>query len=166
MKQEIVENFIQMLEAEHKIYEEILKLSKDKTQIIIEGKVSELDHIVKLEQAFVLQISKVEKSRNEFFLKFSQEINLNKKTWNVTELKKIASPEQVKRLEKYQQGMTGILSELAQVNQLNSKLISNSLEFIEFSLNIMSSADIASNNYGNNGDTLNKEKKNRFDIRL
>jgi len=166
LEQDLIENFIQILEDENKIYQEILKLSKRKTEIVIEGKVSELEHIVKLEQALVLQISRIEKSRNEFFLKFSQEINFNKKTWNVSQLKKIAAPEQVKRLEKYQEGMASILSELDQVNQLNSKLIANSLEFIEFSLNMISSADIASNNYGNKGDTLNKEKRNLFDKRL
>lgn len=166
MKQEMIKYLIEILENEYKVYEELLSLSKQKTQIVIEGKVSDLDHIVKLEQALVIQISKIEKKREEIFSRFSQHTELNKKNWNISELKKIATDEQNERLQKYQDNMVNILSELNHINQLNSKLITNSLEFIEFSLNMISTADITSNNYGNNGDSINKEKKNLFDIRL
>lgn len=159
-------NLLVILDDEYKIYEEILGVSKQKTQIIVEGKVSELDQMVKVEQALVMQISKIEKKRADLFDKLSQHTNLDKNNWNITELKKIATPEQQTRLQKYQEGMIGMVSELNHFNQLNSKLISNSLDFIEFSLNMISTADIASNNYGNKGDTLDKEKKNLFDVKL
>ena len=166
MKQELIESLLELLESEYKIYEEILSLAKRKTDIVVQGKVSELDHIVKLEQALVLQISKIDKKRDELFQNSNSGDKINNKNWNVTELKKIASEEQSGKLQNYQDSMVNILSELNNVNQLNSKLITNSLEFIEFSLNLISTADITSNNYGNKGDTLNKEKKNLFDIRL
>lgn len=155
-----------ILDNELNIYKEMLELSKQKTQIIVEGKVTELDKIVKVEQALVIQISKIEKKREAIFESASHEGGINKNNWNITELKKISTPEQGTRLEKYKESMSKMIPELTRVNQMNSKLITNSLDFIEFSLNLLSTADISSNNYGSKGDTLNKEKKNLFDIRL
>jgi len=157
-----MDNLLELLENEYAIYEEILSLSKKKTDIVVQGKVSELDHIVKLEQALVLQTSKIEKKKIEIMANFT----FDKRNWNITALKEFATPEQEKKLEDYQNNMKKLLTELNQVNQLNSKLITNSLEFIEFSLNLFSAADVTSNNYGSRGDSSNREKKNLFDIRL
>ena len=157
-----MDNLLGLLENEYKVYEEILSLSKKKTDIVVKGKVSDLDHIVKLEQALVLQISKIDKKKNEAIEKFISDNS----SWNITEIKKHANSEQTKKLQDYQNNMTQLLTELNQTNQLNSKLITNSLEFIEFSLNIFSAGDVTSNNYGNKGDSSNREKKNLFDIRL
>ncbi len=166
MKQELIDKLIEILEHEYRVYENIHRISKDKTNIIVEGKVSELDNVVKLEQALVLQISRIDKQREEIIIQLSKEVQSDTQSLNISEIKKHANKEQNKKLEAYQNNMNNLVNELTHVNQLNSKLIKNSLEFIEFSLNLMSNADVVSNNYGQKGETSQKARKNRFDMKL
>lgn len=165
MKQELIDKLIEILEHEYRVYENIHRISKDKTNIIVEGKVSELDNVVKLEQALVLQISRIDKQREEIISRLSNEVNAVE-SLNISEIRKHANMEQNNKLEAYQNKMNSLVNELTHVNQLNSKLIKNSLEFIEFSLNLMSNADVVSNNYGQKGETSQKARKNRFDMKL
>lgn len=165
-KQELLDQLIDLLETEYNLHEEVLKISQKKTDIIIGGKVSELEGVVKLEQSFVAQESKINIKKEELVSQLSNETSLKEETWNVSELIKLSSPQQREKLKAYQVRMTNLIDQLNQSNQLNAKLIGNSLEFIEFSLNLVSSADVAGNNYGNKGDTLDKEKKNLFDMKL
>jgi flagellar biosynthesis/type III secretory pathway chaperone len=162
LKEDQMNNLISVLEHEYKVYEDILSLSKQKTDIIIEGRVAELDNIVKLEQALVIQISRIDDQREQIL----NEMLPDKKDINMSELKKLANKEEKKRLEDYQTKLTDKINELRHTNQLNAKLIKNSLEYIEFSLNIMSNADVTSNNYGNAGDNSKKPRKNFFDMKL
>ncbi len=166
MKRELIDKLLEVLEQEYKVYEDILRLSKDKTNIIVEGKVSELDNIVKLEQALVMQIARIDQKREEILQQICNETDSGEKTMNISEIKKHTSEAQSKRLEEYQGKMLGIVDELGHINKLNSKLIQNSLEFIEFSLNLMANADAASNNYGKKGDSSNKSRKNLIDMKL
>lgn len=161
-----MEKLIELLEHESKVYEDILRLSKDKTNIIVKGKVSGLENIVKLEQALVLQVSRIDKQREQLVVEFVHEIRSGENNLSISDLKKYANQEHGRRLEEYQSKMNGLVKELNHVNQLNSKLIKNSLDFIEFTLNIMSNADLTSNNYGNKGDSSKTERKNLFDMKL
>lgn len=166
LKQELIDKLIELLEHEYKVYENIFRLSKDKTNIIVEGRVSELENVVKLEQALVMQISRIDKQREELLEEIAKEVQLGEGGLNVSELKKHSNESQCAKLEDYQQRMIDLVEQLNHANQLNSKLIRNSLEFIEFSLNIISEADLTSNNYGNKGDSSKTAKKNLFDVKL
>lgn len=162
LNEEQINNLMSVLEQEHRVYENILRLSKQKTDIIVEGKVSELDNIVKLEQVLVTQISRIEDQRE----KLLSEILPDKKGINISELKDYADKEGKQKLEVFQKKLEKVINELRNANQLNAKLIQNSLEYIEFSLNIMSNADAVSNNYGNSGNSSERERKNFFDMKL
>lgn len=166
MKQELMNKIIELLEHEYRVYENILRMSKDKTNIIVEGKVKELENVVKLEQALVLQISRIDKQREEVVEQLSKEVNLKDKNLNISEIIQYGNEEQKKQLEEYKGRMSKLIEELAHTNQINSKLIENSLEYIDFSLNLMSNADVTSNNYGNKGDSTIRTRKNLFDMKL
>ena len=51
----LINELISVLDQEARVYENILRMSKSKTNIIVEGKVAELDNMVKLEQSLILQ---------------------------------------------------------------------------------------------------------------
>ena len=56
---------IDILKEEHGYYKDLVELSKSKKNIIIEGKVAELDKMVKLEQNMIFNIGQLEKKREE-----------------------------------------------------------------------------------------------------
>lgn len=165
MGQELLNRLVELLEHEYEIFQNLLELSQKKTDIIVEGKVSELDKLVKLEQSIVLQISKLEAEREEIVKKIAQEFKIEDANLKISELKKYVNEENMKILEEYQNKMMEVIDKLNHVNQLNSKLVKNALEYIEFSFNLLSNVN-SSHNYTDKGDISGNTRKNLLDIKL
>ncbi|MGE4284523.1 MAG: flagellar export chaperone FlgN, partial [Clostridia bacterium] len=60
-----INTLLDILEQQERVYESILKLAKDKTEVIVAGRIAELESLVKLEQALVVQIGRLEQQREE-----------------------------------------------------------------------------------------------------
>lgn len=157
---------LQILNEELKIYNELLSLSKNKTDIIIKGKVTELDTMVKREQELIVELGNLESQREATVDKIAQQLDINPSEITMSELVNRLEPVQAQELRKYQMNLTGILGELKELNDTNSKLIKNSLEFINFSVNIMAGTTNTGNNYGGNGQVNDPGKRNLFDMKL
>lgn len=162
----LITELIDVLQQENAVYEDILKISKNKTNIIVEGKVKELESIVKIEQSLVLQMAKLEDKRESLVGRLSQELNIKPEDITISGLVKYLQDADSRKLKWVQDKLGNTLGELKESNELNSKLIKNSLDYINFSVNILSDASSGSNNYGNNGQVGDTKKKNFFDMKL
>jgi len=162
----LVNDLIGILDEEANIYEEVLNISKDKKDIIIAGKVTDLEKLVKVEQTLILKISGLELKREQLVDKLSAQIRADSNEITVSELLKHLEGEQAAALRKRQEKIIDVINELRNTNALNSKLIKNSLDFINFSMNLIASFDVNDNNYGNNGQSNDSKKRNLFDIKL
>ena len=166
MDNNLINELINVLEQENVVYEDILKISKNKTNIIVEGKVKELESIVKLEQSLVLQMAKLENNRENLVEKLSQELKIKPEDITISGLVKYLKAGEAGKLKGVQDKLGDTLKELRNANELNSKLIKSSLEYINFSVNILGDASSGSNNYGNDGQVGDTKKRNFFDIKL
>lgn len=166
MSSHILREILDILEQEARIYGSILKLSRDKTGIIVEGRVSELENMVRLEQTFIMQLGRLEAIRSGLIGKLADELGLNSSDITISDLKGKIDDTQADGLQKCQLKMTGIINELKNVNELNSKLIKNSLEFIDFSINMLTNTDNIGNNYGSAGMTGPSKKRSILDLKL
>lgn len=162
----LVNELISVLEQEIGLYEEILKVSKDKTSIIVEGKVNELEKIVKVEQTLILQVSKVENQREILINKISKVINRKPDEVNLTVLIENTNKEPGAKLKEQQEILGSFMKELGSVNQLNSQLIRSSLDYINFSLNLFANAENQDNNYGVEGEKPSTKTRSLFDIKI
>lgn len=163
---QMIDALINVIEKENSIYEDIAKLSKNKTDIIVKGKVAELENIVKIEQSLVLQIGKCEDAREKLVEALSKQLNLDPDKLTISELLKHLNQSQAQKLKNSQDKMAVLLKDLKNLNEMNSKLIKNSLEYIDFSMNLMTSVGVSNNNYGNNGQVGDSKKRNLFDVKL
>lgn len=162
----LVNELINVLEQENRVYDSILKISKSKTNIIVEGKVTELENMVKLEQSLVLQMGRLEDMREKLTGKIAVLLNIKPSEITITELMKHIKSDQAQKLKACQDTLGKAINELKNANDLNSKLIKNSLDFINFSINLVASVDAGSNNYGNTGHVNDTKKKTFFDMKL
>lgn len=163
----VVDKLFEILKKEIEIYGSLEQISSRKTDIIVEGKVSELENIVKLEQSMVVKIAKLEDKREQIVNQLSEQLNIQSSEVTISELVKYLGDEQAEKLKSFQDKMVSTLNKLKDANQLNSKLIKNSLDYIDFSINLITAADAGSNNYGNSGQVKDDSKKrNFFDARL
>lgn len=156
-----------IVEKETEIYGSILKLSKEKTDIIVAGKVSELENMVKVEQALMFEIMKLEDQRESVLEKVAAHINVKKDDFNLSILMQHLEPSLKEKVSVYQKKMVGVMDDLKNTNELNSKLIKQALEYVDFSLNVMTSAAVQNNSYGGSGNVQEpKAARSLFDIKL
>ena len=161
-----INELINILEQEARVYEAVFKLSKNKTSVIVEGKVSELENMVKLEQSLVIQIGRLENLRESVAGALAEKLGMKNTELTLSELAKHLKGEQGNKLTEVQSRISGTLDELKGSNELNSRLIKNSLDFINFSINMIASVDTGTNNYGLNGQVNDTKKRNFFDMKL
>lgn len=166
MDNTLVERLIEILDREKSIYESILKLSTDKKEVIVAGKVSELEGITRLEQSIILKLGKLEEEREELTAKLAEALKTKPSEITLSGLVTIVSGEQAVRLKNCQDSLLKTVSDIRNTNTLNSKLIRNSLDYIDFSVNILTNAGATGNNYSNSGQSNDPKKRNFFDIKL
>ena len=159
-------SLINVLKQQAAVYEDILKISQNKTNIIVEGKVTELENLVKLEQSLVVKVGKLESTREELVGKLSEELKLKSDSINVSELVEHLGADESDELRSHQEKILGILGNLKHANELNSRLINNSLEYIDFSINLLTSVDSGNNSYGNSGKVSDSKKRSFLDVKL
>ena len=163
---QIINELINVLNQESKIYEDILKMAKNKTDVIVKGRVTELDAIVKLEQSLVFQLGRLENMREKLVEKLATDLKVDPSELTISKLMENVKGEQANNLKNCQDNMISAVKDLKDSNELNSKLIGNSLDFINFSLNILTNTDIGNNNYGDTGEVRQAKKRNLFDVKL
>lgn len=162
----LFDKLIEIINKEKALYEGILELSKRKTDVIVEGKVSELEGVTKLEQSMILKLGKLEEEREELILKFAREDKSEASDITLNKLIKMAPKAYAKQLKDCGRELESVIKDLSQANSLNSKLIKSSLDYIDFSINVLTSATSADNTYGSEGLSNDAKKRNFFDMKL
>jgi flagellar biosynthesis/type III secretory pathway chaperone len=161
------EKIIEVLTKEHIYYKDLLELSNKKKSIVIEGKVSELDKIVRVEQNMIFDLGQLEKVREQELKKLCLELQLEGRT-NVAELIKHLPEHLSEQLKTLQKELGATITDLQNANDINGELIKQSLEYIEYSVNMITSVGPANSLYedlkGANKGTENK--KRLFDTKV
>ncbi len=166
MKSDLIRQLTEVLDQENDIYDTLSKISNNKTNLIVGGKVNELESIVKIEQSLIIKISKLENEREGIVEKLCSLLDKKPEEITISGLAVQLGKSESDKLKACQEKMVNNITKLKNTNELNSKLIKNSLEYIDFSINMMTSIDIASNNYGSSGNSGDSKKRNLFDVKL
>lgn len=192
----LISKLISVLEKEEYVYSQFLKLAEKKTDIIVNGKVRELEDITKMEQTFSTTMQKLETEREQIIGEMASSLNIQPSELTITwiiensnrfiekagnqftgkiENKPEDKPEElqqkelfknVNNLKSIRNKIIGLVEHLKKVNDMNSNLIKNSLEYIDFSINLMTSVTNAGGKYGNDGKEGKIERKSLFDVKL
>lgn len=156
-----------ILENEAILYSQILSIGKQKTDIIIKGRVTELAKLVEQEQEIVSRLAKLELSRDNVSSLIHKELKLPNKEITLTELMSHIQGSHANDLKQRQEKLLDILRQLKEVNDSNGKLINHSLEYIDFSINVLSNVTTPGNNYNQVGYADGTgNKKSSFDMKL
>lgn len=159
--EEKLQGLLALLEQEAEFYAHLLSLSAQEQKIIIAGKVNELDKNVKEKEKTILEIKELERLRIPIFEDLSKELNIDVKELNINKLKNLISEEYSNKLENLQEKMDKITSELRNVSENNVELIKASLDYIQFSLNLLSSNN-KTITYSDNGKIEEKSESQKI----
>ena len=163
---QLANELINTLKQEKGVYDSVLKIAEDKTDVIIKGKVDELEKMLKLEQELVLQLAKLEDLRERLVAKIFSELGIAGRDMTISTLAQAMEGPYASKLKECQGLLLDTIGRLKAKNDLNSKLIKNSLEYINFSINLIASVDSGSNNYSGSGQVSDAKKRNFFDMKL
>lgn len=166
MEAGLARHLTEVLNQENEIYDTLSKLSNNKTDLIVKGKVHELESIVKIEQALVIKISRLEDEREKIVERLCSLFGKKPEEATISGLTAQLGQKESAELNLCQEKMIKNINTLKKSNELNSKLIKNSLEYIDFSINMMTSIDSVTNSYGNTGHSGDTKKRNLFDVKL
>lgn len=135
----LMEDLIDVLTKEHVEYEKLLELSKKKTPIIVKGSVIELQKITDEEQSVVERVSHLEKKRNEVLNDIATVINKDVNSLKIMNLIQLLGkqPVEQKKLSIIYDKLKSTLSDMMIINTNNRELIQQSLEMVEFDMNLI-----------------------------
>jgi flagellar biosynthesis/type III secretory pathway chaperone len=134
-----VAGLIQTMYQLIQIHQVLLELSQQKTSILVMNQVEQLNQIVNKETSLIKKIKELDNQRiidiNEFLLEKGYKPNPRITVEDVTKL--VFKADDKRALEDAQRNLLRIIEELQELNQLNQKLIEQSLAFIEYSMDIV-----------------------------
>lgn len=150
----LMEELIDVLEKENIEYEKLLELSKRKAEVIASRNIAQIEKITDEEQIVVTGINRLDSKREEVTKDIANVINKDVETLKISALVSMLSrqPDQQKKLAMAHDRLKDTVSQLKMINEANQQLIAQSLEMIEFDLNLIRSMRQAPQtaNYGRN----------------
>lgn len=135
----LIENMITILEEEELMHEKLIELAKEKSGVIVKNDIEGLQRITASEQVIMDQVLAAEKRREECLKDISIVINRPVSTITVTALAELmkGKPDIQRRLTKIHDNFGKILKNLKVLNERNNALIKESLDMIQFDLNLL-----------------------------
>ncbi|MBY0206051.1 flagellar protein FlgN [Paenibacillus sp. RRE4] len=136
-----LDRLIAVLEQMEQSHRDMLALSQVKREVIVKNDVDQLIAIMNKESKFMKQQEPLDTERLHAVHELLQERGIKSMlNLNVTEISKlIFDPADKQRLFEVQKKLAGTLQELKDINQLNQKLIEQSLMFIDLSMDMFAS---------------------------
>lgn len=153
----IIEKLILALEKDCEIYTEVLRLGEMKKDIIIKGDIDELDKITKREHALIASLMKLEEIRDKIVTEIMKETGLQKVDV-IDDITKVVDAGSREKIQAVKRKLENLMSDVRDVNESNGELIKQSMDMIEFNVNLISSIDEAETNYGDKAN-INYQKK-------
>lgn len=142
-----INDLIDVLNGEMLLYKDLLDISSKKTDVIIHGKIQELDNMTKVEGNIICKLSMLEEEREKILSGYDDTGEIT-----ISELCKMLPEDDAKKLKKIQKEFESLLKALNDRNDLNKSLLQQSIEFVNYSLSIISNNLIEDNGiYGDNG---------------
>ncbi|ABR46951.1 conserved hypothetical protein [Alkaliphilus metalliredigens QYMF] len=160
-----IEQLKEALIQENKMYEAVLEMAEEKTEVIVQGQVKELEKITELEQQYMAKMGAFEKVRRSIFANMSEELGIKEPT-SVSELLLFLKEPVGEEIDTLRNNLLETIEGLTKVNERNEKLIHQSLEYIHFNLKIMTDSNGDGNEYGHKANEKQKTKTNFFDMRV
>ena len=133
----LIDELIDVLEQEYQVYQQLLPIAEEKTQVIVKNDLSSLQDITGKEQLAVDKINALEHKRETIMGNIKTVINRKSVEFNLKTLI---------HLSVIHDKLKGTVQRLVEVNNRNKSLIQQSLEMIEFNMNFIQSTRMSPGN--------------------
>lgn len=149
-------DLIDILKEIYRLHLEIVELAKQKRQLLIDGKIDELSKMINKETDWIRKTGRLEDKRIETINRILSENGSPDAEFAISDIiESVATLDEKAQLDHYNAKLKLVIEEVQHLNELNTKLIEQSLDYIANSINAMTSKDSDSFTYskpmGNQG---------------
>jgi flagellar biosynthesis/type III secretory pathway chaperone len=144
----LIDEIIGILENEYEIYQQLIPISEEKTQVIVKNDLASLQAITGKEQLAIDKISALERKREAVMVNIRTVINRKSGEFNLTTLIGLMEkqPKEQRALSIIHDNLKNTIQRLVNINNQNKSLINHSLEMIEFNMNFIQSTRMSPGN--------------------
>jgi flagellar biosynthesis/type III secretory pathway chaperone len=144
----LIDELIDILEKEYEVYQQLIPIADEKTQVIVKNDLNSLQVITSKEQISVDRINALEHKREAIMVNIKTVINRKTEDFNLKTLIGIMEkqPKEQKALSIIHDNLKSIIQRLVEINSRNKSLIQQSLEMIEFNMNFIQSTRMSPGN--------------------
>lgn len=160
-----VDNLIKIFEYENKLYEQILEKADYKTDLIIKGDVDSLQEMVVKEQKIINELEKLENAREQIVAQIARKAGKKSEELTVSYLIELLPRDKAEKLSSVRDSLKKTIEKLQSQNDLNQKLINNAMDYVNFSLNLLTQPKPTTAQYGRNGLETQMNGGNMLDIK-
>ncbi|MDR1117314.1 MAG: flagellar protein FlgN [Oscillospiraceae bacterium] len=151
---------IDVLERQRKLYDDLLKLSHEKRQVICKGDTERLNEIVQAEVAFLSAINSLEKERLKKVEAVAVSMDTDMGGLTLSKLAELSQEPHRGKLQILQKELNGVLKAQLEINTLNRELLQTQIDHTDVMLNIfVGDEDPLNNIYRDNGSTDSERKQ-------
>ncbi|CAN7200005.1 flagellar protein FlgN [Rossellomorea sp. LjRoot5] len=130
-------NLTTTLEKLYKLHKSLFDLSVNKTNVIKKGDMNELDQVLKDEQKHLAAINTVEAERQRESSNYLQSRGASfNEAPTISQCIEHSSVQEQEILAQWHEKLVGIIGELKAQNELNQKLVYQSLQFVNMNLSM------------------------------
>ena len=161
----LVEQLLLALNKEQEIYDEIILMSREKQDAIVTSKIDILESIVKKEKTYTISLIKLEEIRSKVLDQLVKEYDLVEID-SLTDLYPHMSRSELVRVDNIKTRLLNTVNVLSEKNELNKKLLEQSLEQINYDFSILTTVGDGNVNYTGSADDMDVERKSIFDKKI
>lgn len=155
----IMDEFISVLEKENEVYQDLTQLSKLKTDAIVYSRVDDLNRIAEAEQEVMGELMKLEKRRTAVRNEMSKILRVPAESLTLLSMANMFEkrPEDKKKLLDLRERLRLTLIEVAKINKENEALLKQSMDLLEYDMNLIRSTRVAPTTANYNKDAYSTE---------
>lgn len=144
-------------------YKELVAIAKAKTQILVAGDIKGLDALLAQETEILLAAKRLENQRNKLVQEWSQDAKWGFEDITLEFIITQLSPQNKMEAEENAVQLRSLIEELQQINLTNGELIEQALQFVNYTLEIMTSTNVGGSTYGADGNIGGKQSFKMLD---
>ncbi len=163
---DVNERLLMALDKECEIYDELYTLSQKKQRDIIDGHIEKLELATKREQTLIASLMKLEDIRDSLISDIAKKHRLNK-IETLDDIMTCIPLKYQSSIRDVRKRLFGVMSNVKKVNTENGSLIEQSLDIIEFNMNLMTNfGDTESSYSGKANIKYDNGTRNMFDVKV
>lgn len=161
-----IENLIKVLDYENRLYGQLFQYAENKTGIVVHGEVENLQTLVGKEQKIVSELSKLKDAREQILRQISKSIGKSADELKISDILEVLPADQARPLAEIRDKLMETIKKLSDRNALNQKLLQNALEYVDFSLNLLTQPAPQTTQYGRKGNEAGAKSHGILDIKF